>query len=94
MMIDRSIDLFDIPHANAKHGTTHIHAYLRADSDKHFTVYVAAYREDGPVRIHPLMASAARRVERFGRFSEKRLTALANDPEVMKVARALAGLEN
>ncbi len=94
MMIDRSIDLFDMPHADAKYGTTHIHAYLRADGNKSYAVYVSRYRMDGPVQIHPLTASRSRELERFGRFSAKRLAELAADPNTLNIARALAGLEN
>ena len=92
-MIDRSIDLFDKEQVNDKHGTTHIHGYLRGDDDKYFTVYVYHYRMDGPVRVCPVTAASARRVEQFGRFSEKRLITLANDPKTLNIARDLAGLE-
>jgi len=92
-MDNRSIDLFNIEQVNDKHKTTHVHAYLRASSDKAYTIYVSPYRVDGPVRIHPVMAARAHDVERFGRFSAKRLTELANDPKTLNIARALAGLE-
>ena len=92
-MDNRNIDLFDIPHASEKYKTTHVHAYLRGGSDKTYAVYVSCYRMDGPVQVHPIMASRSREIERFGRFSAKRLTELANDPKTLNIARALAGLE-
>jgi hypothetical protein len=92
-MIDRTIDLFNIEQVNDKYKTTHVHAYLRGGSDKTYAVYVSCYRMDGPVQVHPIMASRSRELERFGRFSAKRLTELANDPKTLNIARALAGLE-
>jgi hypothetical protein len=93
-MNDRSIDLFDVEQANVKHETSHVHAYLRAASDKVYTIYVGRYRDLGDgVRGYPLAASQAKQVERFGRFNAKRLAELAADPETIKAARTLAGLE-
>jgi hypothetical protein len=92
-MDNRNIDLFNIEQVNDKYKTTHVHAYLRASSDKAYTIYVSPYRMDGPVQVHPVMASRSRELERFGRFSAKRLAELAADPNTLNVARALAGLE-
>jgi nicotinic acid phosphoribosyltransferase len=92
-MIDRSIDLFDIEQVNDKYKTTHIHGYLRANNDKTYAVYVSRYRMDGPAQVHPIMAARSREIERFGRFSAKRLTELAADPKTLNIARDLAGLE-
>jgi hypothetical protein len=92
-MDNRSIDLFNIEQVNDKYKTTHVHAYLRGGSDKTYAVYVSRYRMDGPVQVHPIMASRSRELERFGRFSAKRLAQIAADPNTLNVARALAEME-
>jgi hypothetical protein len=93
-MDDRSIDLFDIEQPDSKYGTTHVHAYLRGSSDKTYTVYVGRYRYLGDgVRGYSLATSCGREIERFGRFSAKRLAELAAEPRTLNIARNLAGLE-
>jgi hypothetical protein len=97
-MTDRSIDLFDnVEHPNAKHNTTHVHAYLRFEQGG-YTVYVCPYFPEtaeslAGIRRYPLSAAKARRIEAASRFSAKRLAALAADPNTLNTARSLAGLE-
>ena len=92
-MDNRSIDLFDLPQVDTKHETSHVHASLRACSDGTYTVFVTRYRDVGDgVRGYTLAASRGQAVERFARFSAKRLADLAADPGVVGLARALAGL--
>lgn len=95
-MSDRSIDLFDIEHAAPQHGTTHIHAYLRAEGG-YYVIHTCPYtKETGSlegIRRYPLMAGGAVRVEPCSRFSAKHLAAIAADSETLAAAYALAGIE-
>lgn len=96
-MDNRSIDILDIARPDAKHGTTHVHAYVRA-ANGWYILYVCPYsREDATglegIRRYPLAAGRAHGIEPCGRFSTKRLAALAADPNTLNIARALAGME-
>jgi hypothetical protein len=95
-MSDRSIDLFDIEYILETEGTTHIHAYLRAEGG-YYVIHTCPYsKETGNlegIRRYPLMAGGAVRVEPCSRFSAKRLAALAADPETLAAAKRLAGIE-
>ncbi len=92
-MSDRSIDLFDVEQVNDKHSTTGVHAYVRGCTDGTYTVFVTRYRElvDG-VRGYALSAVTGFEVERFARYSAKRLAQIAADESVIAKARALAGI--
>ena len=95
MTRDRSVDLFDLPQVNAKHQTSHVHAYLRHTAGEGYVVFVTRYRdmEGAPgVRGYPLSATVARGVEPAPRYNAKRLATLAADPAVLDLARSLAGL--
>jgi hypothetical protein len=89
--MDRSIDLFDLPKYDERHGTTHVHAYLSGESDT-YTLFVKRYHTTVGLRVYTFSATREREVERFAQFSAKRLAALAADPGVVGLARALAGL--
>ena len=92
-MSDRSIDLFDVEQANDKHETSHVHAYVRGCSDRTYTVFVARYRDLGDgVRGYALSAVTGFEVERFARYSAKRIAQIAADESVIAKARALAGI--
>lgn len=95
-MDNRSIDILDTAHANTKHGTTHVHAYVRG-ANGWYTIFVCPYTpEDGTlsgIRRYPLSATVAVRVAPMPRFSAKRLAEIAADPTVLHEARALAGME-
>lgn len=91
---NRCIDIFDFEQACVKHATTHVHAYLRACADNRYTVFVTRYRDMGDgVRGYPLGSTRTRDVEAFARYSAKRLTQLASDPQVLAAAHELASME-
>jgi hypothetical protein len=94
-MTNRSIDVFDLPLPTPTKGCTHVHAYLRG-SNGWYSLFVCPYslnERDPGIRIYPLSATTAQRIEAFSRFSAKRLATLAADPTILNEARALAGLE-
>lgn len=94
-MDNRSIDLFDTEQHNVKHGTSHVHAYIRG-ANGWYTVYVTRYTPDAGdpgIRRYPLSATEAAHVEVMPRFSAKTLKALASNHNVISKARMLAGME-
>jgi hypothetical protein len=94
-MTNRSIDVFDLPLSTPIKACTHVHAYLRA-SNGWYSLFVCPYslnERDPGIRVYPLSATTAQRIEVCSRFSAKRLAALAADPTVLNEARVLAGME-
>jgi len=92
MTRDRSIDLFDEAQPNARHDTTHVHAYLSFVPGG-YAMFVTRYRDldAAPgVRGYPLGATVAQGVEAAGRYNAKRLAALAADPSTLALARNLS----
>jgi len=94
-MTNRSIDVFDLPLPTPIRACTHVHAYLRG-SNGWYSLFVCPYslnERDPGIRVYPLSASTAQRIEAFSRFSAKHLATLAADPTILSEARALAGME-
>lgn len=89
---NRSITLLDEEQVNERHGTTHVHAYLR-HTQGGYVLFVAPYRDlGGATRGYPLGAAEWKRVENAPRFNARRLAALAADPSTLNlVAEMRAG---
>lgn len=87
----RSIDLFVEEQVNERHGTTHVHAYLR-HTQGGYVLFVAPYRDLGDAtRGYPLGATEWKSIEAAPRFNARRLAALAADPSTLNLARLMAG---
>ena len=95
-MSDREITLFDLSKPDAKADTTHIEARVRHHSSGDYVLYVSPYTlpfaDDPGLRRYPLSAGRAALLDQ-GRFSQKKLAALAANPATITRARQLAGLE-